>query len=172
MLTIANQFAKFKDNQTNKTLIKRWDFESLERERKREEGGWDLGRKGAVGGELVADEIAGGDVRDAEEVAEAAGIGAFSDARATQEHPLDIPLLLARRRVRWEPTRHGREGGGALYESGYGRHRERHSKVRVEVVMWYYYNALCALYFSCEKQIPLFIFFGYPKKMSFWGSFF
>ena len=46
----------------------------------------------------MADEIAGGDVRDAEEVAEAAGIGAFSDARATQEHPLDIPLLLARRR--------------------------------------------------------------------------
>lgn len=37
-------------------------------------------REGPGGGELFADEISGGDVRNAEEVTEAAGVGAFSDA--------------------------------------------------------------------------------------------
>ncbi|EXB87532.1 hypothetical protein L484_005407 [Morus notabilis] len=40
--------------------------------------------------ELFADEIAGGDVGDAEEVAEAAGVGAFSDTEAAEEDPLDV----------------------------------------------------------------------------------
>lgn len=66
----------------------------------------------------MADEIAGGDVRDAEEGAEAAGVGAFSDAGAAEEHPLHVPLL-ERRRVRRESRR---RGGDALYEAGYGRH--------------------------------------------------
>lgn len=58
-----------------------------------------LGRKGAIGGELVANEVAGGDVRNAEKVAETGGVGALADAGAAQEDPLDVPVL-TRRRVR------------------------------------------------------------------------
>ncbi|CAL5334828.1 unnamed protein product [Camellia sinensis] len=50
-------------------------------------------RERAIGGELFADEIAGGDVRDGEEGREAASVSSFSDARAAQENPLDIPEL-------------------------------------------------------------------------------
>ena len=53
----------------------------------------DLGSEGTGGGELFADEIAGGDVWDAEEVGEAGSVGAFSDARAAKEHPLDVSVL-------------------------------------------------------------------------------
>jgi len=63
-------------------------------------------------------------MRDAEEVAEAAGVGAFSHAGTPQEHPLHIPLLV-KRRVRQKSTRRAREVGGALYEAGYGRHWKR-----------------------------------------------
>ena len=96
----------------------------------------------------MADEIAGGDVRDAEEVAEAAGVGALADAGATQEHPLHVPLrrILAQRKVAevlrrrvgiWfggeEPTRReGEGGGGALNEAGYGRHWNQSKEGRKE----------------------------------------
>ena len=50
-------------------------------------------REGARGGELFADEIASSDVWDAEQVTEAAGVGAFADAGAAQEYPLDNPNL-------------------------------------------------------------------------------
>lgn len=36
----------------------------------------------------MAEEVTSGDVRDTEEIREAASISAFSDARAAQEHPL------------------------------------------------------------------------------------
>uniref|UniRef100_A0A2N9INW8 Uncharacterized protein n=1 Tax=Fagus sylvatica TaxID=28930 RepID=A0A2N9INW8_FAGSY len=78
----------------------------------------DLRREGTGGGELfaneiaggdvrdteevreargVADEIAGGDVRDTEEVREARGVGAFSDAGAAKENPLDRAVVMAER---------------------------------------------------------------------------
>jgi len=50
-------------------------------------------RERARGGEFFADEIAGGDVGDAEEGREAAGVGAFADAGAAEENPLDISVL-------------------------------------------------------------------------------
>jgi hypothetical protein len=50
-------------------------------------------REGARGGELFANEIASSDVWNAEEVTEATGVGAFADAGATQEYPLDISVL-------------------------------------------------------------------------------
>lgn len=50
-------------------------------------------RERARGGEFFADEIAGGDVGDAEESREAAGVGAFADAGAAEENPLDISVL-------------------------------------------------------------------------------
>ena len=53
----------------------------------------DLMRERARGGEFFADEIAGGDVWDAEEGREAVGVGAFADARAAEENPLDISVL-------------------------------------------------------------------------------
>jgi hypothetical protein len=57
----------------------------------------DLRREGTGGGELFADEIAGGDVRDTEEVREARGVGAFSDAGAAKENPLDRVVVMAER---------------------------------------------------------------------------
>lgn len=50
-------------------------------------------REGARGGEFFANEITGGDMRDAEELGEAAGVGALADARAAQENPLDVSVL-------------------------------------------------------------------------------
>lgn len=52
-----------------------------------------LRRKGAFGRELVANEITGGDMRNIEEFGEAAGVGALSDARAAEKHPLHIPSV-------------------------------------------------------------------------------
>ena len=75
--------------------------EMMKEEGEEEEEEENLGREWARGGELFADEIAGGDVRDAEEVREPTCVGAFSDAGAAQEHPLHVPLLrriLAQRR--------------------------------------------------------------------------
>lgn len=64
-----------------------------------------LGREGAGRGELVADEIAGGDVRDTEEFGEARGVGAFSDAWAAKENPLDwvavVVVVLEEREGLW-----------------------------------------------------------------------
>jgi hypothetical protein len=57
----------------------------------------DLRREGTRGGELFAEEIAGGDVRDIEEVREARGVGAFSDAGAAKENPLDRVVVMAER---------------------------------------------------------------------------
>jgi hypothetical protein len=57
----------------------------------------DLRREGIGGGELFADEIAGRVVRDTEEVREAIGVGAFSDAGATKENPLDRVVVMAER---------------------------------------------------------------------------
>ena len=51
------------------------------------------GRGDGRGSQLVADEIAGADVRDIEEVAGAEGVGAFSDAGADEEDLLDIPVF-------------------------------------------------------------------------------
>jgi hypothetical protein len=53
----------------------------------------DLGSKGAGGGELFEDEIAGGDVGDAEEVGEGGRVGALSDTGAAEERPLDVSVL-------------------------------------------------------------------------------
>lgn len=50
-------------------------------------------REGARVGEFFANEITGGDMRDAEELGEAAGVGALADARAAQENPLNISVL-------------------------------------------------------------------------------
>lgn len=61
-------------------------------------------RERARGGELLADEIARGDVGDAEESREAAGVGALADAGAAEEHPLHVPVLGEQRR--------GGRGGG------------------------------------------------------------
>lgn len=47
----------------------------------------------ARGGELFTDEISSGDVGDTELSGEAAGEGALSNARASQEHPLNIFVL-------------------------------------------------------------------------------
>jgi hypothetical protein len=57
----------------------------------------DLRREGTGGGELFANEIAGGDVRDTEEVREARGVGAFSDTGAAKENPLDRLVVMAER---------------------------------------------------------------------------
>jgi hypothetical protein len=57
----------------------------------------DLRREGTRGGELFADEIAGGNVRDTEEFREARGVGAFSDAGAAKENPLDMVVVMAER---------------------------------------------------------------------------
>lgn len=56
----------------------------------------DLRGEGAGGGELVADEVAGGDVGNGEELGEAGGVGALADSRAAKEHPLDISALARR----------------------------------------------------------------------------
>lgn len=53
----------------------------------------DLRGEGARGRELAADEITGGDVRNAEELGEAGSVGPLADARAAKEHPLDVPPL-------------------------------------------------------------------------------
>lgn len=52
-----------------------------------------LSREGTSGSKFLADEIAGGNVRDTEEGTEAAGVCTFSDAWAAKENPLDIPAL-------------------------------------------------------------------------------
>jgi hypothetical protein len=57
----------------------------------------DLRREGTEGGELFTNEIAGGDVRDTKEVREARGVGAFSDAGAVKENPLDKLVVMAER---------------------------------------------------------------------------
>ena len=57
----------------------------------------DLRREGIGGGELFADEIVSGDVRDTEEVREARGVGAFSDVGAAKENPLDRVVVMAER---------------------------------------------------------------------------
>ena len=57
----------------------------------------DLRREGTGRGELFVDEIAGGDVRDTEEVREVSGVGAFSDAGAAKENPLDRVVVMAER---------------------------------------------------------------------------
>ena len=61
-------------------------------------------RERTGGSEFFADEIAGGNVRNAEEVAEAASVGALSDAGAAEEHPLHVPVL------RISPREAGLEG--------------------------------------------------------------
>ena len=40
----------------------------------------------------MADEIAGGDVRDSEKIADPTCVGSFSDAGNAEENPLDVPL--------------------------------------------------------------------------------
>lgn len=50
--------------------------------------------EGARGGQGVADEVAGGDVRDAEQLREAAGVGALAHPGAPEEHPLHAPPVL------------------------------------------------------------------------------
>ncbi|KAJ1433478.1 ATP synthase F1 subunit gamma [Sesbania bispinosa] len=50
------------------------------------------GKKGgAIGSELMANKVTGGDVRNTEEVAAMAGVGAFADATATQEDAYSPP---------------------------------------------------------------------------------
>ena len=60
------------------------------REREKKE---DLMRERARRGEFFADEIAGGDMGDAKEGREAASVGAFANAGAVEENPLDISVL-------------------------------------------------------------------------------
>lgn len=47
----------------------------------------------AGGGELVPDEVAGGDVRDADEARQPGGVGPLADAGAAEEDPLAVPPL-------------------------------------------------------------------------------
>lgn len=47
--------------------------------------------KGAGGVELLSDEISGGDVGDAEQLRQTAGVGPFPHAGASQEGPLYVP---------------------------------------------------------------------------------
>lgn len=77
-------------------------------------------RERAGGRQLLADEIAGGDVGDAEENGEAAGIGALADTGAAEEHPLHVPVLrisaasrtrVCREGVQWRGGRRGLGGG-------------------------------------------------------------
>jgi len=111
---------------------------NLANSRNEEEEEENLGREGARGGEFVANEIAGGDVRNGKEVGEATGVGAFADAGTAEEHPLHAPLAQVvsprtaaegggrlRRRVDLRGGEGSREQrGGALgeAEAGYGRH--------------------------------------------------
>lgn len=53
----------------------------------------DLVGEGARGGELLPDEVSGGNMRHGEETGEAAGVGALADAWATKEDPVDVPVL-------------------------------------------------------------------------------
>uniref|UniRef100_A0A2N9FFS4 Basic blue protein n=1 Tax=Fagus sylvatica TaxID=28930 RepID=A0A2N9FFS4_FAGSY len=55
------------------------------------------GGEGGTFGLAQRNEIAGGDVRDTEEVREARGVGAFSDAGAAKENPLDTVVVMAER---------------------------------------------------------------------------
>ena len=62
--------------------------------------------------ERVANQVAGGDVRDVKQLREAAGVGAFPHPGAPQEHPLHSPPVLpipplapGRRRRRSNPSR-------------------------------------------------------------------
>ena len=50
--------------------------------------------EGARGRERVANQVAGGDVRDVKQLREAAGVGAFPHPGAPQEHPLHSPPVL------------------------------------------------------------------------------
>jgi hypothetical protein len=72
----------------------------------------DLRREGTRGGELFADEIAGGNLRDTEEFREARGVGAFSDAGAAKENPLDRVVVMEERGRDFRSSTDG-DGGGA-----------------------------------------------------------
>lgn len=80
-------------------------------------------RERAGGGELLADEIARGDVGDAEESGEAAGVGALADAGAAEEHPLHVPVLgiLAASQIRVCGEGEQRRRGGRGGRCGLGR---------------------------------------------------
>jgi hypothetical protein len=45
----------------------------------------------------MTNEISGSDVRNAEKITEATGVGAFTDAGTAQKDPLNIPNLTRRR---------------------------------------------------------------------------
>lgn len=92
-------------------------------------------REGARGGQGVADEVAGGNVWDAEQLREAAGVGALPHPGAPEERPLHAPPVLrtpppAPDRCRFHPRllrqRHRRSSGqGALGRGGAGPDRAR-----------------------------------------------
>ena len=52
----------------------------------------DLRGEGTRRGELFADEIAGGDVRHAEQARQPRGVGHLADAGTAEEHPLHVPI--------------------------------------------------------------------------------
>ena len=82
----------------------------------------DLLRERTRGGELFADEIAGGDVRDSEEVAEPAGVGAFTNAGDAEEDPLHVPLLrISAREASVQAERRRRRSERIKLRCGYGR---------------------------------------------------
>lgn len=58
-------------------------------------------RERTGGGKLLADEIASGNVGDAEELRKTASEGAFPNAGTSQEHPLNVPILSSPRRRIW-----------------------------------------------------------------------
>lgn len=85
-------------------------------------------RERAGGGELLADEVTGGDVGDSDELGEPAGVSALPDPGAAEEHPLHVPLEGLLRRQGGEPPpsrRSGRRegGGGGSEEAMDDRHR-------------------------------------------------
>lgn len=83
-----------------------------------------LGSKRSGGGEFLTNEIAGCDVRDTKEGGEARGVGAFTDARAAEEDPLNIGVSLGvfTKRERWPLKKRGR-GGGVGFERSFGNDR-------------------------------------------------
>jgi hypothetical protein len=99
--------------------------------------------EGARGGQGVADEVAGGDVRDAEQLREAAGVGALPHPGAPEEHPLHAPPVLlipppapGRRRPHPRPRprrllrqrRPRSSGQGSPGRGGEGADRARHPR--------------------------------------------